>query len=122
MRHALLLTALALLCAAPVTAQKTEGKANPLLKEAKITEATARSIALGKVSNGRVTESELEQENGKLIWSFDVKVPGKAGIEEVQVDAITGAVVAVEHETAAEEAKEEKADKAKAKAKAKKKP
>ena len=36
---------------------------------------------------------ELERENGNLIWSFDIKVAGKSGTEEVTVNAVTGAVV-----------------------------
>jgi hypothetical protein len=31
----------------------------------------------------------LEREHGKLIYSFDIRVPGKPGIEEVQVSAIS---------------------------------
>lgn len=111
--------AVTMLTASSLGAQKS-GKPNPLLKEAKITEAAARQTALAKVPGGKVTESELEKEDGKLVWSFDIKVAGKSGIEEVQVDAITGEVVAVEHESPEDEKKE--ADKDKAKAKAKKKP
>ncbi len=121
-RRMLALTTIALLSGAPLAAQKGDAKPNPLLKEAKITEAAARETALARVPNGKITEAELEKEDGKLIWSFDIKVAGKSGIEEVQVDALTGTVVAVEHETPKDEAREEAADKAKAKAKAKKKP
>lgn len=120
--RALALTVFALFCTAPLAAQKAGAKPNPLLKEAKITKDAARQTALAKVPNGRVVESELEKEKGKLIWSFDIKVAGKPGVDEVQVDALTGEVVAVEHETAKEEAREEAAEKAKAKARAKKKP
>ena len=28
---------------------------------------------------------ELEKENGKLIYSYDIKTEGKSGIDEVQV-------------------------------------
>jgi uncharacterized membrane protein YkoI len=77
-----------------------------LRAEAKIDEATARSTALKEVPKGTVQSSELEREKGKLIYSFDIKVPGKSGIEEVNVDAITGAVVAHEHESPKAEKKE----------------
>ena len=82
-----------------------------LRKEAKVTMAQARSTALKEVPNGRVKSSELERENGKLIYSFDITVPGKSGIEEVHVDALTGAVAAHEHETPKIEAKEKKTEK-----------
>lgn len=89
-----------------------------LQKEAKISEATARATALKEVPNGTVKSSELERENGKLIYSFDITVAGKTGIDEVNVDAIDGSIVAKQHETpkmekkeAAKEAKEKTASK-----------
>ena len=87
-----------------------------LQKEAKISEATARETALKEVPNGAVKSSELERENGKLIYSYDITVPGKTGVDEVNVNAIDGSVVAKQHETtkaekaeAVKEAREKKA-------------
>ena len=77
-----------------------------LQKEAKISMKKARSIALKKVPNGKIASSELERENGKLIYSFDIKQSGQTGITEVAVDAINGDVVDVHHETPAKEAAE----------------
>ena len=82
-----------------------------LRKEAKVSMLQARATALKQVPNGHVQSSELERENGALIYSFDIKVPGKPGIEELNVNAMTGAVVAHEHETPKTEAKEKKAEK-----------
>jgi uncharacterized membrane protein YkoI len=89
-----------------------------LQKEAKITEAAARATALQQVPNGTVKSSELEREGGKLIYSYDITVPGQTGIDEVNVNAVDGSVVAKQHETpkaekteAAKEAKEKKAAK-----------
>ena len=98
--------------------KKAEESQAALQKEAKITEAAARVTALKEVPNGTVKSSELERENGKLIYSYDITVPGKTGIDEVNVNAIDGTVVAKQHETpkaekteAAKEAKEKKAAK-----------
>lgn len=77
-----------------------------LQQEARITEATARATALREVPNGTIKSSELEREHGKLIYSFDIAVPGRSGIEEVAVNAIDGSIVAHEHETPAMEKKE----------------
>jgi len=77
-----------------------------LQKEAKISEETARATALKQVPNGTVKSNELEREHGKLIYSYDITVPGKSGIEEVNVNAIDGSVVAKSHENAAAEKKE----------------
>jgi uncharacterized membrane protein YkoI len=82
-----------------------------LRKEAKVSMTTARATALKEVPNGRVSKSELEREGGKLIYSFDIKVAGKSGWEEINVDAATGAIASREHETAKIEAKEKKAEK-----------
>ena len=84
-----------------------------LRKEAKVSMKTARATALKEVPNGKVRTSELERENGKVIYSFGIKVAGKTGIEEVNIDAVTGAVVAHEHESPKTEKKEEAAEKKK---------
>lgn len=93
--------------------KKEESQAT-LLKEAKVSEATARATALKEVPNGTVKSSEIERENGKLIYSFDITVPGKTGIDEVNVNAIDGSVVARSHEGGKAE-KKEKAEEAKEK-------
>jgi uncharacterized membrane protein YkoI len=85
--------------------KKAETQAE-LQKEAKISEATARATALKEVPNGTVKSSELERENGKLIYSYDITVPGKTGIDEVNVNAIDGSIVAKQHETPKSEKKE----------------
>jgi uncharacterized membrane protein YkoI len=96
--------------AAKAPARKAEGSQAALRKEAKIVEADARKTALAAVPGGKVQSHELERENGKLIYSYDIKVAGKSGVEEVNVDAMTGAIVAHEHEDAKTEAKEKKAE------------
>lgn len=83
-----------------------EQKEAKLQAEAKISRADAERTALAKVPGGSVKEGELEKEKGKLIWSFDIATAGTKDVTEVQVDAITGEVVSVEHESAAHEAKE----------------
>lgn len=92
-------------------AQKKEATSQAALrKEATIAEADARKTALAAVPGGKVQSHELERENGKLIYSYDIKLTGKSGIEEVNVDAKTGEIVAHEHEDAKAEAKEKKAE------------
>jgi uncharacterized membrane protein YkoI len=76
-------------------------------KDTKITKAEAAKIALARVPNGTIKESELEKEKGKLIWSFDVATPGTKNITEVNVDAITGEIVAVDIETPEKEKAED---------------
>ena len=82
-----------------------------LAAQAKVSQQTAQATALAKVANGIVASSELEKEHGKLIWSFDIKQRSSPNITEVQVDAITGAIVSTQIETPHDQAKEAAADK-----------
>ena len=74
-----------------------------LRREARVTAAQARGTALRVVPHGRIRSSELEREGGRLIYSFDIAVPGRGGIDEVNVDALSGHVVAHQHEGPAAE-------------------
>ena len=84
-----------------------------LAARAKITRAQAEATALKKAPGGTVKEAELEEEHGKLVWSFDIARPGTRNITEVLVDATTGKVVSTETETPEHEAAEAAAEKAK---------
>ena len=53
-----------------------------------------------------VTEGELEIEHGCLVYSFDIRVSGRNGVEEVLVDAGTGKVLSHAYESAKQEAAE----------------
>jgi len=87
------------------TGERKEAK---LQAQAKVSRAEAEKIALAKVPGGTIKEGELEKEKGKLIWSFDIATPGAADITEVQVDAMSGELVAIEKESPAQQAKEKK--------------
>lgn len=112
-RHTLIAATLVALAAVSAGAQqappaKISKEEAALRATAKVSEDSARAIALKVVPGARVQAAEIEKEKGKLIWSLDLKVTGKKGIEEVNVDAMTGKVVAHEHESDAAEAKEAK--------------
>lgn len=70
-------------------------------------------MALARVPNGMVQSSELERENGLLVWSFDIAKPRTKNITEVQVNAISGKIASVKTETPAAQAREAKADQGK---------
>jgi uncharacterized membrane protein YkoI len=97
--------------------EKEEGKegekatAAKLEAQAKISKAEAEKIALDKVPGGTIKEGDIEKEKGKVIWSFDIATPGTKDITEVQVDAMTGAIVDIARETVADQEKEKKQDK-----------
>jgi DNA-directed RNA polymerase alpha subunit len=104
-----------MILAAPAYAQSVTMKEEKpgLLQKAKITVDAATSIAQAKVPKGKIVSAEIEEEEGKLIFSFDVKTVGKRGIDEVNVDAVNGKVLSVQHETPQDEAKERRADRKK---------
>lgn len=108
----LICAAMAVGLIAGCASEKSERKESQaqLQAEAKISRADAEKLALAKAPNGTVKEGELERENGKLIWSFDIATPGTRDITEVAVDAVTGQVVTVENETPAQQEKEKKQD------------
>jgi uncharacterized membrane protein YkoI len=94
---------------------KVEESKPGLLKKARITYEAAVATAQAKVPKATLKAAEIEEENGKLIYSFDFATAGKTGIDEVNIDAITGKQVGkVEHESPASETKEAAADSAKA--------
>lgn len=93
-----------------VPAVKVKEEAPGLLKTARITPEAATRTAAARVPNGHIRSAEIEKEHGKLIYSFDIAVPRQEGIQEVNVDAMTGAVIAVEHESSAAEMNEKAKD------------
>lgn len=109
--------------AAPAGAQGTKAtgpqalvkvkEATPgLAAQATVSADSAQKLALAQVSKGWIKEAELENEKGALVYSYDITVAGKSGIDEVLIDAKTGALVSKSHENAAAE-KKEQADEAK---------
>jgi len=80
-----------------------------LARQAKITKERAQEIAL-KRAPGTVENGELEREHGKLVYSFDIR-NAKGTIDEVQVSAITGKIVRVEHENKKQEETEKRKEK-----------
>jgi|ERR1700722_4636739 len=101
-----MITIILLVTLVAVITNGAEESESVLERQAKITEAQARSTALDKVVNGTVKSRELEKEKGRLIWSFDIATPKTHNITEVQVDAKTGKIVSTHVETPFMQAKE----------------
>ena len=94
----------AIACSAPVHA--AEPSQASLMKQAKVTKAAATKTAMAKVPGGTIKDSELEKENGALVWSFDITLPKDRNVHEIQVNAMTGAVVSSVIETPKAQARE----------------
>ena len=65
----------------------------------------ARKVAMTRftVNGAAIVNGGIELEEGCLVYSYDIKVPGKAGVEEILIDAGTGKVLRTEHERALKE-------------------
>jgi uncharacterized membrane protein YkoI len=72
-----------------------------LLKQAKVSSSDAIAAAQAKVPKATLKSAVIQQQEGKLVYSFDFETPGAAGSDQVKVDAMTGAVMALEHKTPA---------------------
>lgn len=82
---------------------------------AKVTQADAQKAALAcfkDPSKATVKQAELEAEQGCLVYSFDIEIAGKTGVQEVQIDASNGKVLSNKHESPKAEAAEKAKDKA----------
>jgi uncharacterized membrane protein YkoI len=88
-----------------ISAEQLEGRQKPMSKEeqvlakkAKLTFAEAKKKALEKAP-GQIFNWQLEMEDGKLIYSFEIELPDdKKFSREVNVDAMNGKIVEVEKE------------------------
>ena len=78
-------------------ASEQEMQGGPAAK-AKVSKADAEKIALSRVPGGTVRRGDIEEQLGRLVWSFDITGPGNPPNTRVAVDAMTGTVVAVDVE------------------------
>ncbi|HMA44241.1 MAG TPA: PepSY domain-containing protein [Gemmatimonadales bacterium] len=79
----------------PMHSQGTYKRTVPdsLLSQAKVSEDSARALALTRVPNGMVQALVLERQRGKLVWSFAIRDPAKSGNTEVVVNAMDGSIL-----------------------------
>lgn len=102
--------ALPVVAAQPCSIHPAKGISDAQLTElAKLSKAEAEKIAVARLNSKRsvtTASAELEAEHGCLIWSFDFRVGGISGVEEIQVDAGNGQVISVKHESVRQEATE----------------
>lgn len=121
MNRSIVIVPAALLVAAAAAAAQPQCSIHPpkgaskaeLAQLAKVSRADAEHAAKATFKDqSAVTaaEAELEAEHGCLIWSFDMKVKGVEGVQEVQVDAGNAKVLSSEHEGPAREADEQRGE------------
>ena len=107
---AALITAASSLAAAEQPAMKVKEEKAGLLAQAKVKPDAAMKLAQAQVPAGTIQSAEIETEDGVLIYSFEIKTAGRSGIDEVNVNASTGKVLPVEHESPDAESTEKAPD------------
>ncbi|MEO6324217.1 MAG: YncE family protein [Thermoanaerobaculia bacterium] len=80
------------------------------LAAAEMTRQAAEAQALKDVAGGKILSIEREVENGRDVWSLDVRTADGKHVMEVQYLASTGAFVAKKEETPKEQAREKAAE------------
>lgn len=98
-------SAATLKCTTPMPA-KTPASALAIATKVSMQQARSNALAHLKTKSLRIVSEELEIEQGCLVYSFDIEITGKSGIEEIFVDAGDGKVLLQKHETAKQEAAE----------------
>ena len=78
----------------------------PPTANTRMSEAKAREIVLAKMPGWKLDSGRLEKEHGRMVWEFDAPTGG-----EIQVDAVTGEIIAGLPETPAGEVTAEGATK-----------
>src|SRR5881296_109179 len=84
----------ALTFAAGSLAAQDRNVPDSLVAKAKISEDSARAIALKRVP-GTLHSTELERERTRLMYDFKIQRNGRKGTTEVEVNAMTGRIIAV---------------------------
>jgi len=110
-KNIIAITAIAGFCFSTAIAKDDQ---DALKAKAKISQEVATATALAAVPNGKIKSSEIESEDNKLVWSFDISTPKSKNITEIMVDAKTGKVISSKVETPKDQNAESAADKAEA--------
>jgi uncharacterized membrane protein YkoI len=99
MRLLTTLTVVAALCAAGSLAAQERNVPDSLVGKAKISEDSARAIALKRVPGTVEAIALAKSGKTRLVYTFKVQRTGRTGLTDVLVNANTGKVIAVRRES-----------------------
>ena len=74
-----------------------------LLAQATITDAAARAVALERFPNGQIVDAEIDEDDGRVMYKYQLRLASERRGVDVDIDAKTGAIVAVEEKAAEED-------------------
>ncbi len=78
--------------------------------QTRISKDVARSVASGQFPDSAFERADLEKEQGRLIWSIQLRPHGSNEVHEVQIDALSGELVATGFETKSRDDKSDQDD------------
>ena len=67
-----------------------------LLAQATISDAAARTVALERFPGSQIVDADIDQDDGRIIYQYELRVSNVR--HDVDIDAKTGAIVAVDDE------------------------
>ena len=76
----------------------------------KVSLKRAEEIALHRTPGGRLGVEELRWKDNRLVWTIDVHLSHSPNLNEIEIDALDGHVIAARAESAAEEELEQAAE------------
>lgn len=69
-----------------------------LLAQATISDAEARAMALERFPDGQIVEAEIDEDAGRVMYKYQLRVVSDRRRVDVGIDAKTGAIVAVDED------------------------
>ncbi len=69
-----------------------------LLAQARISDAAARAVALERFPDGHIVDAEIDEDDGRVMYKYQLNVASERRSVDVGIDAKTGAIVAVEED------------------------
>ncbi len=67
-----------------------------LLAQATISDAAARAVALERFPGGQIVDADIDQDDGRVVYKYELRVANDRHRVDVDIDAKTGAIVAVD--------------------------
>jgi hypothetical protein len=67
-----------------------------LLARATVSDAAARAVALERFPGAQIVDAEIDEDDGRLMYKYELRVGSERRSVDVNIDADTGSIVKVE--------------------------
>lgn len=69
-----------------------------LLAQATISDGAARAVALERFPGGQIVDAEIDEDDGRVMYKYQLRFASERRSVDVDIDAKSGAIVAVEED------------------------